>query len=202
MSDELVAASTAVDPQAFAHIRVVIGVVTGLSVTRLLGGLSRFVQHPALNRIYPPHLAWVFFVLLSVIHFWWFEFGLFRVTQWGFGEYVFVLSYAALIFFISTLLFPDHMADYSGYENYFHSRQKWFYGLLATFFVVDMLDSALKGGQYFEALGSMYPVRQTLLSLLCIAAAFIKRRSYHLAFAIAAIVAEIWWIFSQFRFLE
>jgi hypothetical protein len=29
----------------FFHIRVIVGIVTGLSVTRLLTGLARFVQH-------------------------------------------------------------------------------------------------------------------------------------------------------------
>ena len=32
---------------SFFHMRVIVGVVTGLSPTRLLGGLARFVQHPA-----------------------------------------------------------------------------------------------------------------------------------------------------------
>jgi len=38
------------DPQLahdqFIHVRIIIGIVTGLSVTRLLTGLARFVQHP------------------------------------------------------------------------------------------------------------------------------------------------------------
>ena len=60
------------DPQLahdqFVHIRIIIGIVTGLSVTRLLTGLARFVQHPVRDRIYLVHLAWAFFLLLAVVH--------------------------------------------------------------------------------------------------------------------------------------
>jgi len=35
----------------FVHIRIIIGIVTGLTVTRLLTGLARFVQHPSRDRI-------------------------------------------------------------------------------------------------------------------------------------------------------
>ena len=43
------------DPQRahdwFIHARIIIGIVAGLSVTRLLTGLARFVQHPVRDRI-------------------------------------------------------------------------------------------------------------------------------------------------------
>jgi len=54
----------------FIHIRIIIGIATGLSVTRLLTGLARFVQHPARERIYLVHLGWALFLLLAIVHFW------------------------------------------------------------------------------------------------------------------------------------
>ena len=41
----------------FQHIRVVIGIILGLGITRLLNGLARFVQHPSENRPYLTHLG-------------------------------------------------------------------------------------------------------------------------------------------------
>jgi hypothetical protein len=114
------------DPQGlhdqFFHVRVVIGLVAGLGITRLLSGLARFVQHPSRQQIYPVHLGWVCYILIAVMNFWWFEFGLGHVTEWTFPLYVFVIGYASLYFFISTLLFPDRMDDYAGFADYFHSR--------------------------------------------------------------------------------
>ena len=107
----------------FFHVRVIIGIVTGLSMTRLLTGLARFVQHPSRGQIYPVHLGWAFFLLLAVMHFWWFEFGLGHLGLWSIGPYFFVISYAALYFFTCSLLFPDRMDEYAGFADYFHARQ-------------------------------------------------------------------------------
>jgi hypothetical protein len=107
---------------AFFHVRIIIGLVAGLCITRLLTGLARFVQHPARPQIYPVHLGWVVFLLLAVMHFWWFEFGLERVGVWSFELYLFLVGYASLFFFTSTLLFPDKMDEYAGFADYFHAR--------------------------------------------------------------------------------
>ena len=52
------------NPEGYVHVRTIIGIVLGLSVTRLFTGLARFVQHPGRVAIYPVHLAWVFFILI------------------------------------------------------------------------------------------------------------------------------------------
>jgi len=190
------------DVQGFTHVRVVIGVVTGLSVTRLLAGLSRFVQHPGRDKIYPAHFIWVVFMLLFVTHFWWFQFGLSKIELWEYPEYVFIISYAALIFFISSLLFPETMGEYSGYKDYFHSRARWFYGLLAAMFLVDLADSLVKGLDHFYALGPFYPYRQCALAGLALIGAFVKSPFYHIGFGVFAIVAQIWWISVRFVLLN
>ncbi len=62
--------------QIYLHVRVMVGIIVGLIVARLLTGMARFIQHPKLYRIYFVHLGWAFTILLSVIHFWWWEFRL------------------------------------------------------------------------------------------------------------------------------
>ncbi|SMC45320.1 hypothetical protein SAMN06295998_101384 [Primorskyibacter flagellatus] len=186
---------------AYFHVRVLIGLVTGLGLTRLLNGLSRFVQHPSRTQIHPAHLAWTLFMLIYIIHFWWFEFGLSVIERWEFEHYAFVIGYAALLFFITTLLFPDRMEDYSGFAEYFTSRAGWFFALLALVFVVDMLDTLVKGRAHFTGLGPWYPVRQIGLAMLCCIAIFIRNGRLHLVFGLIAILAELWWIGSKFRFL-
>lgn len=186
---------------AYFHVRVLIGLVTGLGLTRLLTGLARFVQHPSRTQIHPPHLAWTLFMLIYIIHFWWFEFGLSIIDPWEFENYTFVIGYAALLFFITTLLFPDKMDDYSSFADYFASRRQWFYALLALVFVIDMLDTRVKGLTHFIALGPWYPIRQIGLALLCGVAIFARNPRLHLGFGLLAILAEVWWIATKFRFL-
>lgn len=182
----------------FTHIRIIVGMVTGLSMARLLAGLSRFVQDPARERIYPVHLAWAVFLLLSVLHFWWFEFGLFSLPRWSFAAYGLVILYAALFFFTCTVLFPDHMPEDGDYAGYFHARRGWFFGLVAALVLIDLADTALKGAAHFEALGPWYPLRQGLLLALALAAIFVRSRRFHAVFAAAAVAGEIAFITAQF----
>ena len=176
----------------FFHVRIVIGMVTGLAIARLLNGLARFVQHPGGPRPYPVHLLWTAFMLLALVHFWWFELGLGRIAPWLFEEYLFVIAYAALYFFICAVLYPDRIDDYDGYAGYFHARQGWFYGLLAALLLADIVDSALKGRDHFAALGSFYIARQLIFAAACVAAARIRDRRFHLGFATVALALEIW----------
>jgi hypothetical protein len=47
------------NPEGYVHVRTIISIVLGLSITRLFTGLARFVQHPNRVTVYPVHLAWV-----------------------------------------------------------------------------------------------------------------------------------------------
>lgn len=186
----------------FFHVRVIIGVVAGLTMTRLLNGLARFVQHPLRVPIYAVHLGWVVYLLLSVMLFWWFEYNLAVVERWTFPKYLFVVGYASLYFFTSTLLFPDRMDDYGGFADYFHSRQAWFYGLLAAIFLADLADSALKGRAHLASLGPVYPWRQSLLAALAVVAMRVRDRRLHAGFLIVALLVQLWVIARYFDVLD
>lgn len=51
------------------------------------------------------------------------------------------------------------MDDYDGYRDYFLSRRKWFFGILALTYVADIADTWLKGSAYLASFGWEYPVR-------------------------------------------
>lgn len=130
-----------IDPAAFSHIRVVLSMVVSLGIARLLSGVARFVQHPGRKRAYGVHLLWTLSLLLSMMHFRWWEFSLAHLPVWRFETYFFVVGYAALYYFLCAILFPDDLAEYTGYRDYFMSRRRWFFGLLATAYVVDVADT-------------------------------------------------------------
>ncbi|MCX5497105.1 hypothetical protein OSH11_20540 [Kaistia dalseonensis] len=189
-------------PDVYMHIRVIIGIILGLSVSRLLNGLAGFVQHPSSKKIYYTHLIWVVFTLISVLHFWWFEFYLYTVPKWTFELYLFVVFYSSLYFLLCTLLFPDKMDEYSGYSEYFMSRRKWFFGLLATIFIVDVIDTAIKGYEHILSFGFIYPGRNFIFASAAISAIFITNRRYHLAVAIASLFFQTFWILRAFSTLS
>ncbi|OQM73799.1 hypothetical protein [Manganibacter manganicus] len=182
----------------FPHLRIVMGMIVGLGVTRLLSGVARIVQHPKQYPLYPVHLAWVASILLLLAHFWWWQFGLFHIEHWTFGKYLFLLGYAVILFLLAALLFPDSMLDYQGYEDFFYARRAWFFGLLGLTYGLDIVDTLLKGKAHFANLGTEYLLRSPLFIALCIAAILIRDRRFHIAFVTFALIYQVFFILRHF----
>ena len=180
--------------EIFIHVRVIIGMILGLSLARMINGLTRFIQHPTSYKTDMVHITWAAYVLISIPHFWWFEFNLRHMEHWNFGIYSYLLIYAALFAAISALLFPDQINEYKGYSDYFVSRRRWFYGLLILLKLADIGDTLLKGTEYYASLGDAYDAQQVVVIIAAFAGCFIKSRIYHMAFAVFAMFDLIGWI--------
>ena len=183
--------SVAAPAEAFTHVRIIIGIVLGLSVSRLLAGLARFVQLPREQIIFPVHLAWMCFLLVSIVHFWWFEFGLRTIQIWTIEKYFLVILYAAFYFLLCTLLFPDNLNKYTDYRYYFMSRRAWFFCLFAALHVVDVFDTMIKGTAHLEFYGVEYPLQIGGFILFSLIAALWSSRNYHAVFAASALIYQI-----------
>ena len=190
------------DTEVFVHVRIVLGMVVSLGLARLLLGSARLVQHPGQVKPYWVHLAWAFSLLLTLIHFWWWEFRLSTIGTWHFTLYFFIIVYAALIFLLCALLFPDSMAEYSGYKEYFYSRRGWFFGVLAVSYLIDLFDTLVKGREYYASLGPVYPWHIGLGIVLSITAGVTRSERFHAAFVIASIVYQIAFITGDYATLR
>lgn len=191
----------AATPEVYVYIRTVMSMVIGLSLARLLTGLGGIVQSPGKFRVYWVHLGWVASMFLFIIHFWWWEYRLQSLAVISFGVYLFLISFCCLFFFLCVLIFPTTLEDYGGYEEYFISRRRWFFGMLAVTYVVDFLDTLLKGKAYLAALGWEYPVRNAVFVVLCVAAAWTANRRFHAVFVSAGLIYQITWIFRLYDFI-
>jgi hypothetical protein len=175
----------------YLHIRVLFSMILGLGMSRLLGGVGRIVQHPRLYKVYWVHLVWTLFLFLYMIHFWWWEFRLVNIHVWTFPLYFFIALYAVLLFLLCVLFFPEEMADYTGFKDYFYSRRQWIFALMTLLFLADFADTLIKGRDYLHSLGPLYYAR-TLSGILLSAAAFkIKNERFQEFFALFALLFEI-----------
>ncbi|MGP9498037.1 MULTISPECIES: hypothetical protein [unclassified Halomonas] len=189
--------------EIFTHIRIIVGMVLGLSVSRLIIGLTRFVQHPGREKIYLLHIGWVLFLLLFIIHFWWFEFALAHRPNWSFAIYFFLIFYASLFAALSAILFPDRMDEYQGYGDCLQKRSRSFYVLLLVLLVVDVIDTLIKGGDYYAAhYGWYYPVRQAVLIAGTILALVWRSERYQAGFVVFALLFQVIWIVSLFEVID
>lgn len=182
----------------YSHLKVVLGILLGLAIRHLLNGAVKLVQHPGRNQAYWIHLLWSFYLFLMMIHFWWWEFHLIQVKHWLFTQYFFVIVYIIVYYILCALLYPDDLKDYSGFKEYFYSRKGWFFGLLGASFLLDVVDTAIKGREYFLHFGWEYPVRNALHFVLCLIAVKTNNPRFHAALAILFVVYEVSYILRLF----
>lgn len=175
----------------FVHVRVVIGIIIGLGITHLLRHVARIVEHPHRQRTWWVHLAWALATFLYMIGFWWWELGLESIEHWSVPIYLFLILYAVLLYLQCALLFPEDIADYDGYQDYFMSRRRWFFGMVAALYAVDLLDSWVKGSAHLHALGGVYLVRGALFVVLALVAMRTRNLRFHAAFAVLAVISQV-----------
>jgi hypothetical protein len=163
----------------------------GLSITTLLKGGVKLIDHPKKYKPYWVHLLWAFYIFILLIHFWWWEIRLKAITQWVFTEYLFIVFYVILYYVLCVLIFPDDVSDYESFEEYFYSRKKWFFSVLSLVFAADFIDTFLKGKQYVQHLLWEYPVRNIVHIILCLIAIKISNKRFHAILVILFIIYEL-----------
>ncbi len=98
--------------------------------------------------------------------------------------YFFIVLYSVLLYVICAVLFPPNLDSYDGFEGYFYSRKRWFFGLWALLHLVDIGDTAFKGEVHVEQLGLTYIVKTVLFFSLSIVAMVTDNRIFHTLFVI------------------
>lgn len=172
--------------QIYLHIRVVLAIVLGLSITKLLNGIALLIERR--DSWSPLHVSWVLWALISVVTFWWWEFRLSVVPNWTFSSYLFIISYCSLYFVLSALTFPENVEKYGGYENYLIERRYWFFGLIALITLMDLVDTSLKGAERWDALGIAYPIKTGVMLVIAGTGMALVNKRAHLALALLALI--------------
>jgi len=180
--------------ELFPHVRIVMGMIIGLGIARMLTGIAGFIQHPGRHRVSLLHMLWIGSILLELVLFWWWEFGLSRLPSWSFAVYLFLISYSIVLYLLSALLFPDNISEYEGYEDFFINRRRWFFGLMAASFVLDVFDTLIKGREHWSQLSGDYLIQVPIGLLLCLVACVFAQRSIQISVAALHIAYQAYWI--------
>lgn len=112
--------------------------------------------------------------------------------------YFFLALYAVLLFFLCVLFFPEEMADYNGFKDYFYSRRRWIFSLMIVLFIADLADTLIKGREYLHALGPLYYLRTAVCLLLSAVAVKTSDARFHAVFAMLATVLELAFILKAY----
>ena len=115
---------------------------------------------------------------------------------------MFIALYAVLIYLLCVLILPEQIGDYDGYRGYFYLRGQWFFALLALMFVVDLMDTLLKGREHYSRHAAPYKVRAGIYVVLSLIGIKLKRPWFHAFFAMFAIAYEAVFILLMYRTLS
>ena len=183
----------------FVHVRIVMGTIIGLGLTRLLMGAAGIIQHPQRAKLSLIHLLWAASITIELILFWWWEYDLAGLQSWNFGTFDFLIFYSITLFALSALLFPDRLDDYEGYEDFFIKRRHWFFSIFGLTFFLDLIDTMIKGTDYFDPLDWTYLVQIPVGLLLSAIAIWTPNRRFQLGFVILHLAYQAWSIVFYFN---
>lgn len=186
--------NAALAAEMFPHVRIVMGMVVGLGITRMLMGTMGIIQHASRPKLSIIHLLWAGSILLELVFFWWWEFELSAFTNWSFGVFFFLILYAVTLFLLGALLFPDKLDGYDGYWDFFVRRRHWFFGIFALTFALDVVDTLIKGAPYFDNLGIWYLVQVPIGIVLCLVGIWTANKRYHLGLVLLHLAYQAAWI--------
>jgi hypothetical protein len=182
---------------AFEYVMVLVSIVVALAIAHLLTalaeGIHRFRGHGEPIKLDAVFLLWVGFVLIWLVSFWWWEFKFQESTvEWSYGLYLFILSYAIVLFMLAEILVPDRMHGVSDSYAYFMEGRKWFFGTLLLMQAFDVADTFLKGYEW----GIRPEVLATYSITVCVAIVGIisEKRSIQLGAAIVAFSTQILYV--------
>jgi hypothetical protein len=187
----------------FEYVIVLISIVIGLAVTHLMQGIAGLIQNPSRARIWWVHLVWVVYMIVSIVFWWWWEFNLQNIRTWTFPIYLFVIFYAFYLYLICAVLFPLRLDGHEGYKQYFLARRRWFFGLLIGWSVIDVIDTWIKGPDYFAVAGRDAIIFNAVLALTAIIGMTVRRPAVQAILAIgqlAYVLTGLLRLFNLFHF--
>ena len=95
------------------------------------------------------------------------------------------------------------MEGYEGYKDYFLARRRWFFGLLVGWAVIDVIDTWIKGPDYFASVGADAFIFNTVLALTSIVGIAVRRPAVQAVLAVgqlAYVLTGLLRLFGLFHF--
>ncbi|MFL6528044.1 MAG: hypothetical protein ACJ8IQ_08100 [Chthoniobacterales bacterium] len=174
----------------FSYVCVLTSIVAGLALTRLIGGLGQLLQTGKRTPTYWVHTLWMLNTLLGVIIVWWVQYRWRHIEHWTLFLVLWLLVAPIVLYLGTALLFPNEQEGepITNWRTHYYASHRQFFLAFGLIFPLDLIDTALKGWDYFRSLGLEYCATQTALFALCLIAAFTKSPRFHGVFAVFFLV--------------
>ena len=178
----------------FEYVMVLVSIVIALAIAHVLTAVAeaihRFRGHGEPIKLDAVSLLWVGFVLIWLVSFWWWEFKFQEIAvEWSYGLYLFVISYAIVLFMLAEILVPHRMRGVSDSYVHFMEGRKWFFGTLLLTQAMDVADTFLKG--YEWGLRPEVVASYLVTVFVAIVGIISERRSVQIGAAVVAFGSQV-----------
>ena len=170
---------------ASEHLLVMISIITGLSMTEVLGRYRVVARGWGLGRVHWLPIVWALLLFVGMVNQWWAAFQLAQTEplQENIFVFTYVLGGPALLYFASTALMPTPESEPVGdLEAQYFANRRWFFLPLAVYMLWVIVTRALVYGPAFDP---ALLFQLTFMGLLFGLAMFGNRR-FHVAATVAA----------------
>ena len=186
----------------FEFVSVLISIVVGLGITRILSDLASLAEYRGNVKLDGLTLLWAINVLGYHLIYWWVVVNNWRIREtWSLFGFSALFLYGVTLFFCAALILPRATSESLDLKERFERIRPPFFLLWLIVILSEVLDSSLKGADYFFGeLGTPYILLTSCSAVFTLAAIRIRNRRFHWAFAIGIITANLGWVL--FRFSE
>ena len=174
------------------YLIVFIAIVFGYVGAEYFEGWGALVKNRRKIKSYWQHLLWTNFAFITFIQNWW---GIWPRTEFittNIYYFLFALVPIFIFYMVSVILFPDFGSgdkDTEDMESYFYNNTRWFFGLLAIYFIFTIVNSFVypdKGNVTVQNL-----IRFVGVILACTAAYFKNSKTLHIILLIIGYISLI-----------
>ena len=133
----------------FEFILIITSVIYAMALAQILSGVSRLAQTDAIIRWYLPHTLWIAILFVWVALVWWSVWE-FRLIDWTFPSYLYMLIAPTLVFFTCSLLIPQELGKKKlDLEVHFLHIRRPFLGSFALATFVAVVDGSVLADEPF-----------------------------------------------------
>jgi len=133
----------------FEFILIITSVIYAMALAQILSGVSRLAQTAATVRWYLPHTMWIAILFVWIALVWWSVWE-FRLLEWTFPSYLYMLIAPTLVFFTCSLLIPQEMGKRElDLKAHFFRIRRPFLGSFAFATFVAVVDGSVLADEPF-----------------------------------------------------
>jgi hypothetical protein len=188
----------------FEYVMVLVSIVIGLALTHVLtaiaAGVHRLRGHGTPLTLDPVYLLWVGNITIWLVSFWWVEYTFREAQEWTFGLYLFVISFAIVLFLLASILVPYRLEGVEDTYEYFIKGRTWFFGAYIIAVGFDVVDTLLKGPDYAAAAAAYWHTGVYLA--VAVTGMTSSRRGVQLVAVCIASVFSLLFMFQQLGVLQ